>query len=374
MARRAVSKTANPGSNPGSPADLPAAVPSTVGDMEGASQGGDDGRVQRLRARAGHALGRAAKLTERSVDAFFRNHCPQLAASISYYALLSIFPAAILMAAIFGFVVGDDEARAEVVDFLFDNLPLSEDQGRRDLEKVVDGVTHNTGALGIVGLVGLLYSASALMGAIRNSLAIIWETERQRPALRAKALDVVLVLGFGILIALSFAATIVRGLAVDLGEDLGFAGRAVDGVLGAFGVLIPLVLSLVAFAVILTVVPFPRPRLRDVWPGIVVAAIGYELAQRGFALYLDHFGNYSAVYGSLGAVIIFLVFIYIGAMVFLLGGEYAALWPRVRRGEFDDANGEGRPLGEEIRRFLRGLVFERRGEKRDDSHERDHEP
>jgi membrane protein len=371
---RAVSKTANPGSNPGSPADLPAAVPSTVGDMEGASQGGDDGRVERLRARSGHALGRAAKLTERSVDAFFRNHCPQLAASISYYALLSIFPAAILMAAIFGVVIGDDEARTEVVDFLFDNLPLSEAQGRRDLEKVVDGVTHNTGALGIVGLVGLLYSASALMGAIRNSLAIIWENERQRPALRAKALDVVLVLGFGILIALSFAATIVRGLAVDLGEDLGFAGRAVDGVLGAFGVLIPLVLSLVAFAVILTVVPYPRPRLRDVWPGIVVAAIGYELAQRGFALYLDHFGNYSAVYGSLGAVIIFLVFIYIGAMVFLLGGEYAALWPRVRRGEFDAASGDGRPLGEEIRRFLRGLVFERRGGKREESHERDRDP
>jgi uncharacterized BrkB/YihY/UPF0761 family membrane protein len=60
-------------------------------------------------------------------------------------------------------------------------------------------------------------------------------------------------------------------------------------------------------------------------------------------------------------VIIFLVFIYIAAMVFLAGAEFAALWPRVRRGEFD-ANGEGRPLGEEIRRFLRGLVIERRGE------------
>jgi membrane protein len=336
-------------------------VPSTVRGMEAASGEGPRGKIARLRARAGRALGRAAKLTERSVDAFFRHHCAQLAASISYYALLSIFPAAIVMAAIFGAVIGDDEARAEVVDFLFDNLPVSEDQGRRDLEKVVDGVTHNTGALGVVGLVGLLYSASALMAAIRNSLAIIWETERQRPALRAKALDLVLVLGLGILIALSFSATIVRGLALDLGNDLGFTGRVLDGALDAFGVLIPLVLSLLAFAVILVVVPFPRPRLRDVWPGVVLAAVGYELAQRGFALYLQHFGNYSAVYGSLGAVIIFLVFIYIAAMVFLAGAEFAALWPRVRRGEFD-ANGEGRPLGEEIRRFLRGLVIERRGE------------
>jgi membrane protein len=328
--------------------------------MESAGGEGSGTLPERPRARAGHALARAAKLIERSVDAFARNHCPQLAASMSYYALLSIFPAAILMVAIFGIVIGDDEARTEVVDFLFENLPVSEGQGRQDLEKVVDGVTSNTGALGVVGLLGLLYSASALMGAIRNSLAIIGETERQRPPLRAKALDLLLVLGLGILIALSFAATLVRGFAVDLSMDLGFTGRVAERAMDAFGFLIPFTLSLIAFAVILIVVPYPRPRLRDVWPGVVLAAVGFELAQRGFALYLENFGNYSAVYGSLGAVITFLVFIYIAAMVFLLGAEMATLWPRVRAGEFDDSDGDGEPFGEQVRGFLRGLVLERR--------------
>ena len=329
--------------------------------MEAAGGRGSESAPQRTRARAGHA----AKLIERSVDAFFKQHCSQLAASISYYALLSIFPAAILMAAIFGAVIGDDQERTDVVDFLFDNLPLTAGQGRGDLEKVVEGVTRNTGALGVIGLLGLLYSASALMGAVRNSLAIVWDTERRRPALRAKALDLLLVLGLGLLVALSFAATIARGFAVDLGEDLGVTGRVMEAALGAFGFLIPFLLSLIAFTVVLLVVPFPRPRLRDVWPGVLLAAVGFELAQRGFTLYIENFGNYSAVYGSLGAVIIFLVFIYIGALVFLLGAEFAALWPRVRRGEFDDG-GEGRPLGEEIRRFLRGLVVEHRREHEDD--------
>jgi membrane protein len=328
--------------------------------METARGDGRGSLPERARASVGHALGRAAKLIERSVDAFARNHCPQLAASISYYALLSIFPAAILMVAIFGFVIGDDKARTEVVDFLFENLPVSEGQGRQDLKRIVDGVTSNTGALGVVGLLGVLYSASALMGAIRNSLAIIGETEHQRPPLRAKALDLLLVLGLGILIALSFAATLVRGLAVDLSKDLGFTGRVIDGALNAFGFLIPFTLSLIAFTVILIVVPYPRPRLRDVWPGVVLAAAGFELAQRGFALYLENFGNYSAIYGSLGAVITFLVFIYIAAMVFLLGAEMATLWPRVRAGEFDDSNGDGEPFGEQVRGFLRGLVIERR--------------
>jgi len=321
--------------------------------------------LTRLRARAGHAVGRAGKLAERSIDAFFKHRCPQLAASISYYALLSVFPAAILMAVIFGQIISDDDARREVVDFLFDNLPVSEDQGRRDLEKVVDDVTGNPATLGIIGLAALLYSASALMGAVRNSLAIVWGSERERPPLRGKGLDILLVLGLGLLIALSLAATIVRGFAVDLSKDLGLTGRVLESALDASGFLIPFLLSVITFAVVYRVVPHPRPRLRDVWPGILLAAVGYELAKRGFALYLENFGNYSAVYGSLGAVITFLVFIYIAAMVFLMGAEFAALWPRVRRGEFDDS-GEGKPFGEEVRGFLRGLVFERRDRKQDE--------
>jgi membrane protein len=319
-----------------------------------------DSAIDRLRARVGYALGRAWKLTERSVDAFFRHHCPQLAASVSYYALFSIFPAAILMAVVFGQIISDGDARGEVVEFLFDNLPLSADQGRQDLEQVVDDVTRNPGTLGFIGLAILLYSASALMGAIRNSLAIVWGLERQRPPLRGKALDILLVLGLGLLIALSLATTVVRGLAVNLSKDLGLTGRVLDGALDASGFLIPFLLSVIAFAVLYRVVPHPRPRLRDVWPGVLLAAVGYELAKRGFALYLENFADYSAVYGSLGAVITFLVFIYIAAMIFLLGGEFAALWPRVRAGEFDDSDGDGEPFGEQVRGFLRGLVIERR--------------
>lgn len=332
--------------------------------MEAAGGGGEGGTLARARVRAGHAVGRAAKLTERSIDAFFKHRCSQLAASISYYALLSLFPAAIVTAAVFGIVIGDDEARSEVVDFLFDTLPLTEDEGRRELERTVNGVTRNTEALGLVGLVVLLYSASALMGAVRNSLAIVWGGERQRPALRAKALDILLVLVLGLLIALSLAVTVLRSLAVDLGQDLGVPGRALESALDASGFLIPLALSAVVFAVLFRVVPHPRPRLRDVWPGVVFATIGYELAKRGFALYLDNFGNYSAVYGSLGAVIVFLVFIYVAAIVFLLGAEYAALWSRVRAGEFD--HGPGKPLREEIRGFLRGLVLERRPDREEE--------
>jgi len=316
------------------------------------------GGTELLRARAGRALWHAWKLTEQSVRAFFCDRCPQFAAAISYYALLSIFPAAIVMTAIFGLVISDDEAQTRVVDFLFQNLPLSEAEGRGDLESIVNGVTRKFEAVGLLGVVGLLWSASALMGAVRNAFAVVWGTEHDRPPLRGKALDLMLFLGLGLLIGLSLLVTVLRGLAVDFGQDLGLPGRALEAALDASGFLIPFTLGLIAFAVVFVVLPHPRQRLRDVWPGVVLAAVGYELAKRGFALYLDSFGNFAAVYGSLVAVIVFLVFIYIAAMILLLGGEFAALWPRVRAGEFDRGDGDGKPFREEVRGLLRGLVLE----------------
>ena len=71
------------------------------------------------------------------------------------------------------------------------------------------------------------------MGAVRNSLAIVWGGERQRPALRAKALDILLVLVLGLLIALSLAVTVLRSLAVDLGQDLRVLGRALESALAS---------------------------------------------------------------------------------------------------------------------------------------------
>jgi uncharacterized BrkB/YihY/UPF0761 family membrane protein len=117
------------------------------------------------------------------------------------------------------------------------------------------------------------------------------------------------------------------------------------------------------FTVLYTTLPVNRPRIRDVWPAIVFATIGFELVKWGFSVYLDNFSNYSAIYGSIGAVVAFMVFIYIAAIVFLFGTEMAALWPEVRAGKHDpgsgdddDDDGPSKSIGEEVRDFLKSLV------------------
>ncbi len=308
-----------------------------------------------------HAASRAWVLSEHAVRKFFADRCTQLAAGISYFALFSLFPTAIVMAAIFGVIVDDEQARREVVDFLVGNLPLSEEQGRADLENLLQGVARNSEAIGIAGLAGVLISASALMGAVRNSLNAVWDVEHTRPPLQGKALDILFVLGLGVLIALSLAITVVTRFATDLSEGLGVVGEAVQAVPDAAGWLLPIILSLVVFTILFRIIPPPVDRVRDIWPGVVAATVGYELARQGFSFYLENFGNYSAVYGSLGAVVAFLVFIYVAAMIVLLGAEYAQLWPRVRAGHFDTDEEPDEPLGRRILSALKGLAVDQRG-------------
>lgn len=305
-------------------------------------------------ARLKRGLGLAWTLLQNGIGGMSRHHSTQLAASMAYYALFSVFPAAIVLAAGAGFILDDPAARQDAIDYLFRELPLSEGQGRIDIERLVDGVTANSGTLGALGLLALIVSASALMSAIRNSIAIIFEGTITRGALRGKAVDVALLLGLGVLFALSFAATILGRLDV---QFTGNIGELVETALTASGALLPLALSLVVFGVLFRVLPTHHPPLRDTWPGVVFAAVGYELVKRGFSFYLERFADYNAVYGSIGAVIAFMFFVYVASVVFLLGAEIAAVWPAARDGELDSDPGDepGPPFATQVRDAVTGL-------------------
>jgi uncharacterized BrkB/YihY/UPF0761 family membrane protein len=86
----------------------------------------------------------------------------------------------------------------------------------------------------------------------------------------------------------------------------------------------------VTFGLAYRLIPSASTTLRSIWPGILVGAVGFEGAKHLFALYLENFGRYDIVYGSIGAIVAFLVFVYIGANVLLLGAQVASEWPDVR--------------------------------------------
>lgn len=258
------------------------------------------------------------RVAVRSVREFLDDRGPQLAAAISFHVLFSIFPLVILLAGVFGIVVNLTGVRADVVDTVVSNAPLSE-EGEDDLRQLLEGATGGLSALGLLALPGLLWSASGMMAAIRAALSAAWDVEDRRPFLRGKLVDVSLVVGAALVVLLSAALTVVA--------------RTAEDVTGVPVLLSQLAPVLVAFAVVLflyRVVPAVTPRLRDVWPAALFVAVVFVVLQNLFAFYVENFGRYNAIYGSLGAVIAFLFFVYLSSNVFLLGAEVGAELERVR--------------------------------------------
>lgn len=302
----------------------------------------------------------AARLTARAASEFFDDGCPQRAAAISYYALFSLFPLAILLVGIFGLVVQEQQARAQVIDFLLDNLPLRKGQGRQDLQELLDDVTSGVGGFGIIGLLGLAFSASGLMGAIRQAFNAAWDVEDPRPPVQGKLIDIALVMGLGVLIAASLAVSVAARFAASVSESLdglGFVGSLIGGLLRA-GALTSTVLAFVVFVVLFRVVPARATTLADVWPGALLAALGLEAAKLLFGVYLDGAADYNAVYASLGSIVAFMVFVFVASNVVLLGAEAAAHWPDVRD-ERHQRDGDGPPLRARVRSAVRGLFVRR---------------
>lgn len=310
----------------------------------------------------GLVVRRVGQLFQHGIGGFFTDGMPQRAAAISFYALFSVFPLAILSVAVLGIVANDADVRRQVVDFLLDNLPLTADQGRRQLERLLLQVTRDVAGFSVLGVLTLLFAASGVMGAIRQALNAAFNCREDRPPVQAKLWDLAGVLSFGVLVTLSFALTLADEVRTSISdradEVIRGSGGVITRVLIDAGRIVPLIIALILFAGLFRVVPAQRQQLRDTWPGVLVAAIGYEAAKFGFTIYLTNFADYGAIYASLGSVIAFLVFVFVAANVALLGAEIASEWRCVRAGQYDQP---GPPFHKQALEFIRGLFVRRNG-------------
>jgi membrane protein len=293
------------------------------------------------------------RLAGRAIREFLDDHCAQYAASIAYHVLFSIFPLAIVLTGVFGIVVRLTGTRADVVDAIVGYLPLSP-SGDHSLRRLLEGATGSLSALGLLGLVGVVYAASGMMAAIRLALNEAWDVVEYRPFLKGKLVDVALVLAAAGFSSASLGVTVTARV-------LARAGARTVPVLGPgsvgwlLGALAPLLMTFALVLFLYRVVPSAEVKIADVWPGALLVASAFVLLENLFALYVEHFANYNAVYGSLGAVIAFMFFVYLASQTFLLGAEVASEWPRVREQLAHGEIEQGPPLSTQVKGLLGGL-------------------
>ena len=283
----------------------------------------------------------------RTVIKFQKDNLSDWAAALTYYSVLSLFPAAIVLVALLD-VFGSPQA----IDSI---LGIVEKLGSSSAVEVVEGplksvVSDSGGATTLlgVGVLGALWWASGYVAAFMRATNTIYEVDRERRTWRKLRVRIGLTLLLVVLLAVVTLALVLSGpLAEAVGRAVGLSSLAVT----VWGIVKwPLVTLLVAliFAVLYFVAPNVRhPGFGSVIPGGILAVVMWILASIGFAFYVDNFGSYNQTYGSIGAVIVFLVWLYISNIATLLGAVLNAERERTRELK------EGLPADEQLQVDLR---------------------
>jgi membrane protein len=279
-------------------------------------------QIRRL-ARRTVATTRAAALE------FVEDRGHRSAAQISFFAVLSFIPLVLLLAAAFGLVFDDAAIRERIIETVFDNVPLSNAEDRPKLESAVADALEKAGNLGIFTTLLLLVAASGVMGALRHSINEAWDIEDRPPLLKRKALDFALILGGTSILALSVSLTAAHRLA-GFFDDKENGGWLLAALIEVAGDVLPLVFVALAMLFLYRVLPMHGEPLRDIWPGAIVAAVGLAIVKLGLELYFEEFADFGAIYGSLGALMALLLFVYAASNVIVFGAEFASEWARAR--------------------------------------------
>jgi membrane protein len=267
---------------------------------------------------------------KRTFSEFSDDNLTDWAAALTYYGIVAMFPALIAVVSILG-LVGQSATKP-----LLDNLgSFAPGPAHQILKNALDGLTQSRGGAGIlfvVGLAGAIWSASGYIGAFIRASNTIWDVEEGRPIWRVLPLRVLVTIVMVLLLAASAFAVVVTGpLADRVGKLLGIGGAAVTTWDIAKWPLLVLVVS-VMFSILYYASPNVRqPGFKWVTPGGVVAVIAWIIASAAFGLYVANFGSYNKTYGSLGAIIIFLVWLWLTNVAILFGAELNAEIERGRQ-------------------------------------------
>jgi len=258
-----------------------------------------------------HGLRLSGAFLRYVATSFARHQGPQNAASLSYSLLLSLVPLMTVTLAVFSAFPMADKAHQVVQQFLFENfVPAAGEVLQTYLFEFSSKASRLSGA----GFLFLILVALMMMSTIDRALNTIWEVRHRRSPLHT-FLVYWAVLSLGpVLIGASVVATSYLVSLPLLSETLGGSRRLLG--------LAPVLTSMLGFTMLYTLVPNRQVPWRDALIGGLLAALLFELAKRGFAAYITRFPTYEAIYGALAAVPIFLVWVYLSAMIMLLGAEF----------------------------------------------------
>ena len=268
----------------------------------------------------------------RSAKGFIDDDCADLAAALTYNAVLAIFPGAIVVVALVNLVTDGPTAVDTILDVLAD-LGAGAVIGNESFRTTLDAIIvqqSSAKALLSFGLLGALWSASNFVGVFTRASNRVYGVKEGRPFWKLRPLQIGLSAVALVLMALVATGLVISGPLVDAVGNLLHAGDTARTAwsIGRWPVLV-LILMLLLSLLFWIAPNVKQPRFRWLTLGGAVALLVWVIASFGFGIYVANFGSYDKTYGSLGAIIAFLVWLYLANSALMLGVEINA---EVQRG------------------------------------------
>jgi membrane protein len=267
---------------------------------------------------------------KRTGKEFSADNLTDWAAALTYYGIQAIFPALLALISILG-LIGQSATQP-----LIDNLgTVAPGPAKQIFTSAIQNLQKSQGAAGILFIVGIalaIWSASSYIGAFMRASNAIYEVEEGRPFYVKRPVQLAVTVVLLVMVAISAVAVVLTGgLAKQVGNLIGLGSTAVTvWDIAKWPVLILMVALM--FSILYWAAPNVRqPGFRWLTPGGIVAVIIWIIASAAFAFYVASFANYNKTYGSMGGIIVFLVWLWISNLAVLFGAELNAELERGRQ-------------------------------------------
>jgi membrane protein len=255
------------------------------------------------------------------------------AASIAYYALLSLFPFLLLVMSMLGSVTADENDRFEVLNFVFRYFPTQLDFVTSQL----DAFRGQRVQLGIAGSLALIWGSLGVFGAVTSAVNQAWGVEKQRSFWKHRLVSFLMLVAAGgvMMLALGLVSLIQMAQASWFGSMLASYQWLTN--LQTFAIRnLATSLLVVGVGLVFYFIPNAKTRFRDVWVGAVLTGILWRLAFQGFSWYIRVNAGLKMIHGSVAAVIVFLLWMYVSSIILMYGVNFTATYARLRRRRPDE--------------------------------------
>ncbi len=267
-----------------------------------------------------------------SLKKFARDDGTYLAAGMSYYIFFSVFPFILGLLAFLGIFFGHERAVELVKDVLERHLP-----GIADSPIIYDNlqtIDFNRGLVGALAVIGLLWTGSAVFGALSRMMNRIWKISDNRSLLRRKVTDMIYTVSIGLVLSTNILIETVYAI---IGRSVGIESAGADQTnlienIWTFTTIhiLPPLLSLGIFAFIYNAIPQKSIKFKQSLLAAILGTMIFEFTKTLFVLYISKFGNFDMVYGTISAVIILLLFSYISSIIVVFFAEVSNVFSTMR--------------------------------------------